>query len=110
MLPSLVVEEVRRGVAETLRVQFEPSTALFKDAVRRLIEAPSWVKGPYVQLGLPFVEGASGRGFFKDFQTEFPAHRHRELAWELCGRQGRCNPGRLGHGLGHDRGLLLPAA
>ena len=24
------------------------STALFKDAVRRLIDAPSWVKGPYV--------------------------------------------------------------
>ena len=69
MLPSLVVEEVRHGVAETLRVQFEPSTALFKEAVRRLIEAPSLVKGPYVQLGLPFVEGASGRGFFKDFLT-----------------------------------------
>lgn len=28
MLPSLVVEEVRRGVAETLRAQFESSTEL----------------------------------------------------------------------------------
>ncbi|QVL50020.1 MAG: hypothetical protein KFB96_05990 [Thiocapsa sp.] len=46
MLPSLVVDEVRRGVAETLRAQFEPSTALFKDAVRRLIDEPTWFRGP----------------------------------------------------------------
>ena len=108
MLPSLVVEEVRRGVTETLRVQFEPSTALFKDAVRRLIEAPSWVKGPYVQLGLPFVEGASGRGFFKDFLTEFPAHRHQELAWELCGRQGRSTLVASGTGSGKTEAFLYP--
>ena len=89
MLPSLVVEEVRRGVAETLRAQFEPSTALFRDAIGRLIDAPPWVRGPYVQLGLPFVEGERGRDWFPDFQTGFPAHRHQERAWDLCGRQGR---------------------
>jgi hypothetical protein len=38
MLPSLVVDEVRRGVAETLRTQFEPSTELFRDG-HALIEA-----------------------------------------------------------------------
>lgn len=40
MLPSLVVDEVRRGVAETLRTQFAPSTEHFRDAVRRLVEDP----------------------------------------------------------------------
>ncbi|MCF7992860.1 MAG: hypothetical protein K9M02_20665 [Thiohalocapsa sp.] len=71
MLPSLVVDEVRHGVAETLRVQFEPSTELFKDAVRRLIEDPSWVKGPYVQLGMPFLSGTAGKRFFKALPRRF---------------------------------------
>ncbi len=43
MLPSLVVEEVRHGVAESLRAQFEPSTELYKDAIRRLIDQPHWI-------------------------------------------------------------------
>ncbi|BCG47908.1 Helicase, C-terminal:Type III restriction enzyme, res subunit:DEAD/DEAH box helicase, N-terminal [Citrifermentans bremense] len=108
MLPSLVVEEVRRGVAETLRAQFEPSTELFKDAVRRLIETPPWVQGPYVQLGLPFVEGSSGKNYFADFQTEFPAHRHQELAWQLCGKLGRSTLVATGTGSGKTECFLYP--
>jgi DEAD/DEAH box helicase domain-containing protein len=89
MLPSLVVDEVRRGVAETLRTQFEPSTELFRDGVRRLIEDPSWIKGPYVQLGMPFVSGSQGKGFFPGFETEHPGFLHQEQAWRRCGvRQG----------------------
>jgi DEAD/DEAH box helicase domain-containing protein len=84
MLPSLVIDEVRHGVAETLRTQFEPSTELFKDAVRRLIEDPGWVKGPYVQLGMPFIPGDSGKRFFNGFETEHPAFLHQELAWQRC--------------------------
>ncbi|MBK5967748.1 MULTISPECIES: hypothetical protein [Thiorhodovibrio] len=89
MLPSLIVDEVRHGVAETLRVQFEPSTALFRDAVRRLIEQPNWIKGPYVQLGLPFVAGTRGQDFFSGFQTEHPAHLHQKQAWTHCYSQER---------------------
>lgn len=108
MLPSLVVEEVRRGVAETLRAQFEPSTELFKDAIRRLIEAPPWVQGPYVQLGLPFVQGTKGKDFFTSFQTEFPAHHHQELAWQLCGQQGRSTLVATGTGSGKTECFLYP--
>ena len=104
MLPSLVVDEVRRGVAETLRTQFEPSTAHFKDAVRRLIDAPSWVKGPYVQLGMPFVPGDSGCDFFGAFQTEHPAFLHQEQAWQRCARQGRSTLIATGTGTGTGSG------
>ncbi|MEE4108710.1 MAG: hypothetical protein V2I24_05140 [Halieaceae bacterium] len=88
MLPSLVVDEVRHGVAETLRVQFEPSTELFKDAIRRLIEDPSWIKGPYVQLGMPFLSGSTAKRFFETFETEHPAFLHQEQAWQRCAREG----------------------
>ncbi|MEA3643480.1 MAG: DEAD/DEAH box helicase, partial [Lamprobacter sp.] len=108
MLPSLVVDEVRRGVAETLRTQFEPSTAHFKDAVRRLIDTPSWVKGPYVQLGMPFVPGDSGRDFFSAFQTEHPAFLHQEQAWQRCAREGRSTLIATGTGSGKTECFLYP--
>jgi DEAD/DEAH box helicase domain-containing protein len=108
MLPSLVVDEVRRGVAETLRVQFEPSTELFKDAARRLIEDPGWIKGPYVQLGLPFVAGATGKRFFKDFETEHPAFLHQEQAWRRCGVEHRSTLVATGTGSGKTECFLYP--
>ncbi|MFB1486561.1 MULTISPECIES: DEAD/DEAH box helicase [unclassified Thiocapsa] len=108
MLPSLVVDEVRRGVAETLRAQFEPSTALFKDAVRRLIDEPTWVKGPYIQLGMPFVPGTAGKDFFKDFRTEHPAHLHQELAWQRCAVAGKSTLVATGTGSGKTECFLYP--
>jgi len=108
MLPSLVVEEVRHGVAETLRAQFEPSTDLFKDAVRRLIDDPNWVKGPYVQLGMPFVAGSAGKGFFPGFETEYPAFLHQELAWQRCGVEHRSTLVATGTGSGKTECFLYP--
>ncbi len=108
MLPSLVVEEVRRGVAEILRTQFEPSTELFRDAIRRLIEKPSWIKGPYVQLGLPFVAGATGKRFFPDFETEHPAFRHQEQAWQRCAIEQRSTLIATGTGSGKTECFLYP--
>ncbi|WPL17976.1 ATP-dependent helicase [Thiorhodovibrio winogradskyi] len=108
MLPSLIVDEVRHGVAETLRVQFEPSTALFRDAVRRLIEQPNWIKGPYIQLGLPFVPGTQGQDFFPGFRTEHPAHRHQEQAWTRCYAQQRSMLVATGTGSGKTECFLYP--
>ena len=108
MLPSLVVDEVRRGVAETLRTQFEPSTELFRDGVRRLIEDPSWIKGPYVQLGMPFVSGSQGKGFFPDFKTEHPAFLHQEQAWRRCGVRHASTLVATGTGSGKTECFLYP--
>ena len=108
MLPSLVIDEVQHGVAETLRTQFEPSTAHFKDAVRRLIETPGWVKGPYVQIGMPFVAGGSGKGFFTDFETEHPAFLHQEQAWRRCGIEQVSTLVATGTGSGKTECFLYP--
>lgn len=45
----------------------------------------AWLKGPFVQVGLPFSGGKAGRHFFQTFQTAYPGYIHQELAWErLC--------------------------
>ncbi|TAE83995.1 MAG: helicase with metal-binding cysteine cluster, partial [Alphaproteobacteria bacterium] len=36
------------------------------------------MKGPYVQLGLPFRVGGKGKHFFKGFETEHPGYVHQE--------------------------------
>lgn len=40
------------------------------------------MKGPYIQVGLPFRAGTHGKTFFTDFETEFPGHVHQEAAWQ----------------------------
>ena len=37
----------------------------------------AWLKGPYVQVGLPFVPGTKGRAFFANFETQYPGHDTR---------------------------------
>ena len=108
MLPSLVVNEVRNGVAEILRAQFEPSTQHFKDAFRRLIDEPTWVKGPYVQLEMPFVSGASGKTYFTDFSTQYPAYEHQEMAWKRCGTEKKSTLITTGTDSGKTECFLYP--
>ena len=47
----------------------------------------AWLKGPYVQMGLPFAVGSAGRTFFKTFETEHPGYHHQELAWKRLSSQ-----------------------
>jgi hypothetical protein len=49
----------------------------------RFVKDPAgWLKGPYLQLGLPFTPGASDKQFFKGFETQFSGFSHQEAAWQ----------------------------
>ena len=83
MLPSLLAREVQTGLKQFLTIGFEPSDSLFAGVMERFTEHESrWMKGPYVQLGLPFRVGGKGRDFFKGFTTEHPGYVHQEAAWQ----------------------------
>jgi DEAD/DEAH box helicase domain-containing protein len=82
MLPSLLAKDIQTGLKQFLVAAFEPADPFMHGLMRRFVEdEAAWMKGPYVQVGLPFVPGDSGRGFFTDFQTEYPAFSHQEQAW-----------------------------
>lgn len=83
MLPSLLAREIQNGIRHFLANQYEPSDTLFSGIIKRFTDDESrWLKGPYVQIGLPFRTGTQGKNFFSTFQTEFPGHIHQEIVWQ----------------------------
>ena len=65
MLPSLLAREIRTGLRHFLVTGFEPSDTRFAGLVSRFAEDESrWMKGPFVQIGLPFRKGSKGKEFF----------------------------------------------
>lgn len=88
MLPSLLARDIRTGLKQFLVSGFEPADAFMYGLMSRFAEdEAAWLKGPYVQIGLPFMPGAAGRDFFSAFQTEHPGYRHQEQAWQRLSSQ-----------------------
>src|SRR5262249_48344275 len=83
MLPSLLAHEIQTGIRHFLTTGFEPSDPLFAGVLQRFADDQTrWLKGPYVQIGLPFRTGACGKTFFANFETQKPGYFHQELAWQ----------------------------
>ena len=83
MLPSLLARDIQTGLKQFLVSAYEPADAFSHGLMGRFVnDEESWLKGPYVQVGLPFSEGRAGRSFFQSFETKFPGYSHQERAWE----------------------------
>ncbi|PTR17227.1 DEAD/DEAH box helicase domain-containing protein [Nitrosospira sp. Nsp2] len=88
MLPSLLTKDIRTGLKQFLIAGFEPADAFMHGLMSRFVEDEStWLKGPYVQIGLPFVDGSHGRKFFSTFETQYPSYSHQEQAWNRLSSQ-----------------------
>ena len=88
MLPSLLARDIKTGLKQFLVASYEPADTFFNGVMSRFVEdEAAWLKGPYVQVGLPFVPGAKARDFFADFQTQYASHDHQERAWERLSTQ-----------------------
>jgi len=83
MLPSLPACEIQLGLKQFLITGFEPSDPLFGGIMRRFTEDEArWLKGPYLQVGLPFRPAGEGKGFLGHFELEYPGYTHQEAAWQ----------------------------
>ncbi|MBK1683926.1 DEAD/DEAH box helicase [Rhodoferax fermentans] len=88
MLPSLLARDIQQGLQQFLITGFEPSDDFMHGVMSRFVQDQSgWLKGPYLQVGLPFTTGKAGRKFFSGFETEFPGHSHQEAAWKRLSSQ-----------------------
>ena len=83
MLPSLLARDIQQGITQFLITGFEPADGFFHGVMRRFVDnEAAWMKGPYLQVGLPFRHDSAGRDFFSTFQTEHPAYTHQCAAWQ----------------------------
>lgn len=83
MLPSLLARDIQSGLKQFLVSGFEPADAFMHGLMSRFADDEAgWLKGPYVQMGLPFVQGSAARTFFETFKTEHPGYSHQEQAWK----------------------------
>lgn len=86
MLPSLLARDIQNGLKQFLVTGFEPSDTYFHGLMRRFVaQENDWMKGPFLQVGLPFQPGQAGRTFWGHFETEHEGHHHQELAWQRLG-------------------------
>ena len=93
MLPSLLARDIQNGLKQFLLTGFEPSDDFFHGLMQRFVDEESaWMKGPYLQVGLPFRIGGAGRKFFGHFETQYPGYVHQEAAWlRLASNQQAAN-------------------
>lgn len=111
MLPSLVARDIETGLKQFLVSAFEPADSFNHGLIGRFVEdEEAWLKGPYVQVGLPFVAGKSGKGYFSSFETVHPAFSHQESAWERLSshRQALSTLVATGTGSGKTECFLYP--
>ena len=84
MLPSLLTRDIQDGIKQFLVTGFEPSDAHLHGLMSRFVDeaqSSAWLKGPFVQMGLPFRHGRAGKHFFPGFELKFPGYSHQERAW-----------------------------
>ena len=64
MLPSLLARDIQKGLEQFLLTGFEASDAFMHGVVQRFVDQPAgWLKGPYLQVGLPLLRGWPVKSF-----------------------------------------------
>ena len=64
MLPSLLAHDIQQGIKQFLITGFEPADGFFHGVMHRFVDnEAAWMKGPYLQVGLPFRHDSAGRNF-----------------------------------------------
>ena len=70
MLPSPLTRDIQQGLQQFLITGFEPSNDFMHGLMRRFVDDQSrWLKGSYLQVGLPFTPSKAGRKFLNGFET-----------------------------------------
>jgi len=84
MLPSILSEEISKGLKSFITTGFETDTPFFAGMFHRFVEQPgNLIKGPYLSVALPFQQGNTDHQcFFSGFKTKDSPYRHQEEAWQ----------------------------
>ena len=111
MIPSVIAEQVERGIKDFLRTTFPITNPFFEGCLDRLLDKKDQVfRGPFLGLKLPFVPAAGGKAYFPEvLPSGFQPYRHQQLAFErLDARAGLNSLVATGTGSGKTECYLYP--
>jgi DEAD/DEAH box helicase domain-containing protein len=111
MIPSVLAEQVERGVKDFLLTTFPITNPFFEGCLDRLLARNDAVfRGPFLSLKLPFVPSAGAARFFPDvLPAGFQPYRHQQRAFErLDSRAGLNTLVATGTGSGKTECYLYP--
>ena len=114
MIPSVLSKDIESALKEFIVTGYETETPHFKGKFAALMESDNngeaFFKGPYVNIGLPFLKNRSANNhFFKQFATEHSPFAHQETAWmRLTGQNPLPTLVATGTGSGKTECFLYP--
>lgn len=109
MIPSALAAQLEQGLRDFLLSSFNATTPGFEDAIQRLLEEPGrLLKGPHLQVALPFVRGTRP-DWFPKVPLPFTPHKHQEAAFaRLGGAAKKSTLIATGTGSGKSESFLWP--
>jgi len=111
MIPSVLAEQVERGVKDFLLTTFPITNPFFEGCLERLLaQKDALFRGPFLSMKLPFVPAASGPALFTEvLPPGWQPYRHQQRAFErLDTRTGLNTLVATGTGSGKTECFLYP--
>jgi len=109
LIPSALAAQLEQGLRDFLLTSFDATTPGFDTAIQRLLHEPGrLLKGPHLQVALPFVRG-SRADWFPTVPLPFTPHKHQEAAFaRLGGKEKKSTLVATGTGSGKSESFLWP--
>lgn len=87
MIPSILARQLHQGIRDFVGATFPMASPYFETMVEEFLDKPGNVfKGPYYQLGLPYVQsGETGVPFTSITLDNFKPYAHQSRAWKRLG-------------------------
>ena len=110
MIPSVIADQVERGIKDFLRTTFPPSNPFFHGILERLFEERDQLfKGPYISVNLPFRRESVRSDIFESFEMDFTPYQHQKSAFRrLTGDDQKSTLISTGTGSGKTECFLYP--
>ena len=110
MLPSILAQQLKKGIGDYIETTFPMTNEPFKDSVKNMLETKDAVyHEPYVSVRLPFRVAEKMPDCFEAIHPKYLPYVHQEMAFErLAGDDGRSTLIATGTGSGKTECFLYP--
>ena len=110
MIPSVLAEQIQKGLTDYIDTTFPITNLVFKDALKKMLSEPKKVfHEPYVAVRLPFRIATGDEALFQAIHHVYTPYVHQQNAFRrLTGEDGRSTLIATGTGSGKTECFLYP--